>query len=238
MLGVRGFVNNAFLFGSSRSVSLSVSRVLHHKKILTIIQMARPKRQLYSAVARPAPERIRAKHVAKAKKERKARQVSYHNKLRSFRDTEAEEGHKPKRVRFSKNPKPPSLLEARKNTIALPGHKARAPGQLKAAIKEYHDDVSGDVIPNYQVPVYRKVAKRLEKPPNSVRAMTYCVHDKQKTPNLDSKVLSNTNASGRVVHRLASVCAYCGHKKSTFIGAKERAPKLRPPKFQFSGGEI
>lgn len=203
--------------------------------------MARPKRQLYAATARLAPERKRERAIAKAKRERAAahkhKKAEYHARLRSFRDVEAEEKIKrPGSGKFRKNPVVPALLEARKNTVALPSYKKRAPGQLRHAIAEYKEDVTGDVIPNYQVPLYRKKAARLTKPPHAVRGATYCVHDKRKTPNLDSTVLPTTRADGRVVYRMASVCGYCGHKKSTFVaGAANARP---PPKTKFSGGEI
>ena len=203
--------------------------------------MARPKRQLYSATARLAPERKWELAAAKAKKARAAnhrhKKAEYHARLRSFRDVESEEkGARIPSGKFRKNPKVPALLEARKNTIALPSYKERRPGQLKHAIAEYREDATGDVIPNYQVPLYKKKAARLTRPPHAVRGATYCVHDKRKTPNLDSVVLPTTRADGRVVYRMASVCGYCGHKKSTFVAGKANARP--PPRTKFSGGEI
>jgi 5-methylcytosine-specific restriction endonuclease McrA len=67
-------------------------------------------------------------------------------------------------------------------------------------------------------PYNRVKAKQLEE--QGVRTLTYCVHQRKKTGNIDSHVIAFIR-KGHRKYRLASICSECKGRKSTFLAGSE-----------------
>ena len=53
--------------------------------------------------------------------------------------------------------------------------------------------------------------------------VSYCVHCKRKTEDVNPKIVETKN--GKMMRK--STCAICGHKKSCFVGAHEKGSGIR-----------